>query len=192
LTFAAINISQPTPVAVKRVGGWPAPQFPRIHKWSRLLFYPASVGARGQLDTDDHCQRRLCARYSIRSPNITPPTAPCTFDGRCTMIEGLSDEATIGQLAGLLYEVDSQGRIKIEYKEKVRERASPHRTAPIALMLATTRPYSQMEFYTSALSDTCAHSSERPTHVEMKLPNLRRQLDSIIGKSRWLRGGGCW
>src|SRR5207253_8373081 len=44
-------------------------------------------------------------------------------------IEGLTDEATIGQLAGILYQFDSQGRIKIESKEKARARgvSSPDR-----------------------------------------------------------------
>src|ERR1019366_8276345 len=40
-------------------------------------------------------------------------------------IEGLLDETTIGQLAGLLYEFDSHGRLKIESKEKARERGVP-------------------------------------------------------------------
>jgi hypothetical protein len=44
-------------------------------------------------------------------------------------VEGLQDDATIGQLAGIAYEVDPQGRIKIESKERARERGvqSPDR-----------------------------------------------------------------
>ncbi len=42
-------------------------------------------------------------------------------------VEGLTDETTIGQPAGLLYEIDSQGRMKIESKEKARERGVPSR-----------------------------------------------------------------
>ena len=45
-------------------------------------------------------------------------------------IEGLTDEATIGQLAGLLYELDSHGRMKIESKEQARARGVPRPTAP--------------------------------------------------------------
>jgi hypothetical protein len=39
-------------------------------------------------------------------------------------VEGLTDEKTIGQPSGILYEIDSQGRIKIESKEKARERGA--------------------------------------------------------------------
>lgn len=35
-------------------------------------------------------------------------------------IEGLTDETTIGQLAGILTEFDSRGRIRIESKKDVR------------------------------------------------------------------------
>jgi phage terminase large subunit len=57
----------------------------------------------------------------------------------CNQVDGLTDEATIGQLAGLLYELDSQGRMKIESKEKARARgvSSPDRAE--ALMLALSR-----------------------------------------------------
>jgi len=37
-------------------------------------------------------------------------------------IEGLTDETTIGQLAGILTEFDSRGRIRIESKEDARKR----------------------------------------------------------------------
>jgi phage terminase large subunit len=51
-------------------------------------------------------------------------------------VEGLTDETTIGQLAGLRYEIDSQGRMKIESKEKARERGVPSPDRAEALMLA--------------------------------------------------------
>jgi phage terminase large subunit len=51
-------------------------------------------------------------------------------------VQGLTDEATIGQLAGLLYEIDAQGRMKIESKEKARERGVPSPDRAEALMLA--------------------------------------------------------
>ena len=55
-------------------------------------------------------------------------------------IEGLTDEMTIGQLAGLLYEVDSRGRMKIESKERARERGVPSPDRAEALMLALGKP----------------------------------------------------
>jgi hypothetical protein len=51
-------------------------------------------------------------------------------------IDGLTDDETIGQLAGIRYEIDGRGRIKIEPKESARARgvSSPDRAE--ALMLA--------------------------------------------------------
>lgn len=51
-------------------------------------------------------------------------------------VQGLIDEETIGQLSGLLYELDSQGRIKIEAKDKARARGVPSPDRADALMLA--------------------------------------------------------
>jgi len=51
-------------------------------------------------------------------------------------VQGLIDEETIGQLAGLLYELDSQGRIRMEAKEKARARGVPSPDCADALMLA--------------------------------------------------------
>ena len=62
-------------------------------------------------------------------------------------IEGLTDEATIGQLAGLLTEVDSHGRMKIESKEDARKRGVPSPDRAEALMLALCKPPQKMEFY---------------------------------------------
>ncbi len=45
-------------------------------------------------------------------------------------IDGLTDDETIGQLAGIRYEVDGRGRIKIEPKERARHEAFLHQTAP--------------------------------------------------------------
>jgi phage terminase large subunit len=57
-------------------------------------------------------------------------------------VQGLTDEATIGQLAGLLYEIDSQGRMKIESKERARERgvSSPDRAEALMLALGDAVP----------------------------------------------------
>lgn len=54
--------------------------------------------------------------------------------------QGLTDEETIGQLSGILYEIDAHGRMEIESKEKAREcgASSPDRAE--ALMLALCKP----------------------------------------------------
>lgn len=62
-------------------------------------------------------------------------------------IEGLTDEATIGQLAGLLTEFDSHGRMKIESKEDARKRGVPSPDRADALMLALCKPPQKLEFY---------------------------------------------
>jgi hypothetical protein len=68
------------------------------------------------------------------------------------LIEGLTDDVTVGQLANLLYEYDSQGRMKIEPKEKARARgiASPDRAE--ALMLAFGKRFE------SVLRPSCRHN----------------------------------
>ena len=62
-------------------------------------------------------------------------------------IEGLADGATIGQLAGLLYEIDPHGRMKIESKEQARARGVPSPDRAEALMLALCRPPQVYEYY---------------------------------------------
>jgi hypothetical protein len=62
-------------------------------------------------------------------------------------IQGLTDEATIGQLAGLLTEFDSRGRMKIESKEDARQRGIPSPDRAEALMLALCKPPQKYEFY---------------------------------------------
>lgn len=61
-------------------------------------------------------------------------------------IQGLRDDVTIGQLAGLLYEVDSHGRIRIESKESARARGVPSPDRAEALMLALAKPPQKMEW----------------------------------------------
>ena len=51
-------------------------------------------------------------------------------------VQGLIDEETIGQLSGLLYELESLGRIRIEAKDKARARGVPSPDRADALMLA--------------------------------------------------------
>jgi hypothetical protein len=62
-------------------------------------------------------------------------------------VEGLIDQTTIGQFAGLLYEFDSQGRIKIESKESARGRGVPSPDRADALMLACCKSSQKLEFY---------------------------------------------
>jgi hypothetical protein len=62
-------------------------------------------------------------------------------------IEGLTDETTIGQLAGLLTEFDSHGRMKIESKEDARKRGVPSPDRAEALMLALCKPPQKFEYY---------------------------------------------
>jgi phage terminase large subunit len=62
-------------------------------------------------------------------------------------VQGLSDDVTIGQLAGIVYELDAHGRVKIESKESARTRgvSSPDRAE--ALMLALCKPPQKIECY---------------------------------------------
>jgi hypothetical protein len=61
-------------------------------------------------------------------------------------LEELIDEMTIGQLAGILCEIDSHGRERIEPKEKARERGVPSPDRAAALMLALCKPPQTYEF----------------------------------------------
>ena len=103
-------------------------------------------------------------------------------------VEGLTDAATIGQLAGIRYEFDAQGRIRIESKEKARERGvrSPDRAD--ALMLALSRPYEKLG-YTRGLSRLRSQADGDDYNAP---ESLSRQLDRYMGKPRWPRGGGTW
>jgi hypothetical protein len=60
---------------------------------------------------------------------------------------GLADNVTIGQLAGIVYEVDGHGRIKIESKESARARGVPSPDRAEALMLAVCSPPQKFEYY---------------------------------------------
>jgi hypothetical protein len=80
-------------------------------------------------------------------------------------IEGLIDETTIGQLAGILYEIDSHGRMQIESKAIARKRGvrSPDRAE--ALMLALCKPPPKYEYFSARdrrrLQSTSAGTLER-------------------------------
>jgi hypothetical protein len=57
-------------------------------------------------------------------------------------LDGLRDATTIGQLAGIRYELDASRRIKIESKESARQRGvrSPDRADALMLALGNHRP----------------------------------------------------
>jgi hypothetical protein len=61
-------------------------------------------------------------------------------------LQGLSDETTIGQLAGILYKIDSHGRLKIEPR-KERERGVPSPDRAEALMLALCKHQRVFEYH---------------------------------------------
>jgi phage terminase large subunit len=61
-------------------------------------------------------------------------------------VDGLTDETTIGQLAGLLSEFDSHGRMKIEAKGEMRKRGVPSPDRADALVLALGKPYQKFEY----------------------------------------------
>jgi phage terminase large subunit len=61
-------------------------------------------------------------------------------------LDGLTDDVTIGQLAGLLYDLDSQGRLRIESKEEGRKRGVPSPDRAEALMLALCQPPQTFEY----------------------------------------------
>jgi hypothetical protein len=77
-----------------------------------------------------------------RFVNLKAQYYQCLADAfELNQVHGLTDDVTLGQLANLLYEIDPQGRMKIEPKEKARLRGitSPDRAE--ALMLAIGKPF---------------------------------------------------
>ncbi len=108
-------------------------------------------------------------------------------------IEGLTDETTIGQLAGFLTEIDSHGRMKMESKEDARKRGVPSPDRAEALMLALCKPPQKMEFY--SVHDRPRSRSglrEDPDDRDYPLRSRFRSWDSWAKGSlaRQLRRGG--
>jgi hypothetical protein len=83
-------------------------------------------------------------------------------------IDGLTDDQTISQLADIMYEIDSHGRMKIEPKEKARQRGvrSPDRAE--ALMLALGKPRSVGQIIMVATNSSRARS--HPTEPIKRAP----------------------
>jgi len=79
-------------------------------------------------------------------------------------LQGLKDDVTIGQLATILYEIDSHGRIKIESKESARARGNPSPDRAEALMLALCKPPQKMEWTSVRELGRLTASAQPPTH----------------------------
>lgn len=103
-------------------------------------------------------------------------------------VHGLIDDVTIGQLAGILYEVDFHGRIKIESKESARARGIPSPDRADALVLALCKPPQRIEWYSihdaGKLSSTAISSLKHRRELEGEWP--RR----LVKSRRW--PPGCW
>jgi hypothetical protein len=97
-------------------------------------------------------------------------------------VEGLVDDATIGQLAGILYEFDSQGRVKIESKEQARARGLPSPDRAEALMLALSQLPQKFEYYSIRdLPLQRSNFGEPPFEEDDYRPRGSRRFDGWIG-----------
>jgi hypothetical protein len=112
-------------------------------------------------------------------------------------IDGLMDEATIGQLAGILYEMDAQGRTKIESKENARQRGvrSPDRAD--ALMLALSKPPQKFEYFSARNSSAVkgAPFGDDDYDPDDYIDNTQRgwRAEFAPGRlSRFFRKGTCY
>lgn len=100
-------------------------------------------------------------------------------------VDGLTDEKTIGQLAGILYEIDSQGRMKIESKEQARARGflSPDRAE--ALMLALCKPPQKYEYIPVRDLYRLSAASARSGQLRSPdVPDLTEDDDNDISRFR--------
>src|SRR5579862_1222384 len=80
-------------------------------------------------------------------------------------VDGLTDEETIGQLAGIRRELDSHGRTKIESNEQARGRGEPSPDRAEALMLAVCKPPREYGYIP-------ARQQQRPTDPSEGGPEL--------------------
>jgi hypothetical protein len=97
-------------------------------------------------------------------------------------IRGLVDEATIGQLAGILSEIDSRGRLKIEPKERARARGVGSLDRAEALMLALCKPF-ERAFAPCFLADFAWNRREKGQSLEQIALGLEATLDEV---KEWL------
>jgi phage terminase large subunit len=110
-------------------------------------------------------------------------------------VDGLTDEETIGQLCGLLSEQDSQGRMKMESKEKARARGVPSPDRAEALMFALCKPPQKIEYYSVRdLSRPRGEACEPPYHPE-DYPSPRGRFEALAPGSlahHFGRHRGAW
>src|ERR1700734_95123 len=114
-------------------------------------------------------------------------------------VDGLIDEETIGQLGGIRRDVDSQGRIKIESKERARGRGEPSPDRAEALMLAVSKPARKYE-YTPAIprgraTDSSDGGPELADFLSDNPPRRGRGFDCIAPGSLaryFRRHPGAW
>jgi hypothetical protein len=112
-------------------------------------------------------------------------------------LRGLTDDITIGQLAGIVYEVDAHGRIKIESKESARARGMPSPDRAEALMPALCKPPQKFEWYSirdlprrhAAARSSAAYDWSYPAHgFGFREVDDDEQDDDRPKKRRWPRG----
>ncbi len=108
-------------------------------------------------------------------------------------IDGMTDEETIAQLAAIRFEIDSQGRLKIESKEQARARGvrSPDRAE--ALMLALCKTPVKFEYIpvgSGISSRPAGYASARPGWGFTEVPDDDddRSNAFIVRSRRWPRG----
>jgi len=101
-------------------------------------------------------------------------------------LDGLTDDITVNQLSTLRYELDPRGRMKIESKEKARERGvvSPDRAE--ALMLALGEPPQVMEW--TSIRQLPAQSRRHPVFDEDS-PLGYSGLGTLLKSRRFGPGG---
>jgi hypothetical protein len=107
-------------------------------------------------------------------------------------IEGLTDAVTISQLAGIMYEIDFSGRLKIESKERARERGVPSPDRAEALMLALCKPRPLFEYTTGRdlrRKEARENSVSRAQHPHWGFAEVAHlEDDDRPLRRRWPRG----
>lgn len=98
-------------------------------------------------------------------------------------VEGLTDETTIGQLASILYEIDSQGRIVIESKEKTRARGIRSLDRADALMLALGKPI-QRRLPKFMLQEEAADRYQKRESLESIAADFKESVEEI---TNWVK-----
>lgn len=107
-------------------------------------------------------------------------------------IDGLTDALTISQLAGIMYEIDLHGRLKIEAKEEARKRGvpSPDRAEALILALGQPRPlYGYLSLRDLDRKQATENSVARVEHPYWGFAEVPdREANDRPLKRRWSRG----